>query len=72
MGNFISSLFQAVNWKLILPTIALSITIPMDMVLRFFLPIISGIVWVFLKPIVEKWRKDIKKEKTKDNGHTDY
>lgn len=51
--SFLKSL--AIEWKILLGSVTIAIAAPyLDLVYRFFVPIISGIVWVFLKPYVIK------------------
>lgn len=58
--------FDPLEIKLLLGAVGVSIVSPMDMVFRFLVPIISGASWIFLKPVVVRWRdKVIAKRKLK-------
>ena len=56
-------MFNHIEWRVLLPSITAAITIPMDMVFRFIIPIASGIVWVFLKPKIIEFRNKLNKKK---------
>lgn len=45
--------------KVIMASIAAAIVTPTDNIVRFLIPIVSGIVWVFLQPHVVKIRNKI-------------
>jgi len=46
--------------KILLTSIAGAMVSPVDVVLKFIIPIVSGIAWVFLKPAVLKLRDYLK------------
>ncbi|XRE42206.1 hypothetical protein ACIVBQ_000410 [Tenacibaculum discolor] len=48
------------DMKVIAASIVAAIATPTDNVIRFLIPIVSGIVWVFLQPHVVKARDKIK------------
>lgn len=55
------SLFNSIDWKVLLGSITIAIAWPyFDLMARFCIPIISGIVWVFLKPKVMEWKEKYK------------
>ncbi len=62
------SMFSAVDWKALflfmtaaafMPKSGLSIW--WEAIMRIALPIVGGIIWVFLKPKIVKWRNKMKK-----------
>lgn len=60
--------FTPLELKILIGSILTAIASPVDVIIKFLIPIISGIVWVFLKPYVEKWRMDLKNRRRK-NGN---
>lgn len=63
---------DAVEVKILCSAIVTSIAAPVDFFIKFLIPIASGIAWVFLKPYVEKWRRNyFKNKKKKDEEHKD-
>lgn len=46
--------------KILITSIAGAIVSPVDVILKFIIPIASGIVWVFLKPFVIQLRDYVK------------
>jgi hypothetical protein len=50
-----------IDWKAWLTMVGLAAALEIDWLMRFLLPIVGGIVWVFLKPIIirlrHKWAK---------------
>lgn len=46
--------------KIIMASIAAAIVTPTDNIIRFLIPIASGIVWVFLQPYIVRARDKIK------------
>lgn len=42
--------------KILLTSIAGAMISPVDMIIKFIIPIASGIAWVFLKPFVLRFR----------------
>jgi len=62
----IIALIAAVDWRVIGLSMLASVAVN-DLLLKFSIPIASGIAWVFLKPWIEKIRKKIvKKFKSKN------
>lgn len=54
-----------VEWRVLLPSVSIAVAIPeLYLFIRFLIPIISGIVWVYLKPYIIKFR-DRNKAKSK-------
>ncbi|TDQ27618.1 hypothetical protein [Tenacibaculum caenipelagi] len=52
--------------KIIMASIAAAIVTPTDNIIRFLIPIVSGIVWVFLQPYVIKVRDKIKEKRRRN------
>lgn len=46
--------------KILLTSIAGAMVSPVDVILKFIIPIASGIAWVFLKPFVLRFRDYLK------------
>jgi len=46
--------------KILLTSIAGAMVTPVDVILKFIIPIASGIAWVFLKPYVLRFRNYLK------------
>lgn len=42
-----------------------SMVAPIDMFLKFMIPIASAVTWYFLRPLLDKWRKRNKKAQDK-------
>jgi len=63
---------ESLDVKVLLASVGLSIAAPIDLVFRFLIPIISGVCWVFLKPMVVKFRLKVvsKKKLKKSNEQT--
>lgn len=60
--------FDPMDLKVLATTITASIISPVDLLVKFLMPILGGIAWVFLKPYVVEWQKrynDWKKTKKK-------
>ena len=50
-----------IDWKFWLGSVTAAIAIPyLDLVARFCVPIVSGIVWIFLKPKVVELKEKYK------------
>lgn len=49
-----------IDWRLVLPSMAFSVAIPtVDLLARLAMPILGGIIWIFLKPVVANYRKKL-------------
>ena len=59
------TMISNIEWRILLPSITAAITIPMDLIFRFIVPIASGIVWIFLKPRIVKLRDNYNKKNNK-------
>lgn len=60
--------FTPLDLKILISSVLAAIATPGDFVVKFLIPILSGIAWVFLKPVVERWRRkciERKKQKKK-------
>ena len=57
MGNI-----EPTELKIMLTSIAGAIISPVDMIIKFVIPIASGIAWVFLKPYVLKLKNYLYKK----------
>lgn len=54
--------------KILVGSVVVAIAVPyLDLVLRFLVPIISGIVWIFLKPYVIKLKNNYKNKQDENN-----
>lgn len=52
-----------IEWIVLISSITAAIAIPyLDLAARFFLPILSGIVWLFLKPCIVRFKDKIKRK----------
>lgn len=49
-----------IEWVVLISSITAAIAIPfLDLAARFFIPIISGIVWLFLKPCIVRLKDKV-------------
>lgn len=55
-----------IETKLMSLTTLGSIIAPMDVFLKYFLPLASALTWYFLKPVLDKWRKKRRKKEGED------
>ncbi len=51
---------EPLELKILVTSIVTSMVSPVDVIIKFIIPIASGIAWVFLKPFVLKFRDKIK------------
>lgn len=66
MTTKLINILSTVEWRILIPSVGLATAIPeVNPIIRFLIPIASGIVWVFLKPQIVKLRdkKSIKMKK---------
>ncbi len=64
----ILGMFSSVDWKALVLFMSAAVAMPgngmpmwIEGLVRIALPIIGGIIWVFLKPRVIKWRNKLRK-----------
>ncbi len=53
------ALFVFISAAIAIPSNGLPVII--DAIIRLLIPIVGGVIWVFLKPKVIKWREKLKK-----------
>ncbi len=56
-----ATMINSIEWRVLIPTVSLAVITPnIDLIIRFLIPIVSGVVWVFLKPKVIQLRNNYK------------